>query len=211
MWWTVCGQIVQLSLMAAIILSSQASSRRAQSRAQTDRVRDEARRLRSALAVSLPALRTVYEDDLCILSGGKPPLISGRSLINLLRTQLGRLTTLDPAEIQAVMAASIAAERAETEMAIAGKKIGDVAISLSDDRAAREVLSLRLRAACSMLGAAEEILTPPGIVADRATDCDEFVANADEFVANAGAPELIGAVQRHPPHPERARLGELSF
>jgi len=204
MWWTVCGQVVQLSLMAAIILSSQASARRAQSRAQTDRVRDEARRLRSVLIISLPALRTHYEDNLGILSRGKLPLISGRNLINLLRTQLGRLTTLDPPEIQAVIAASIAAERAETAMAIAGKKIGDVAFTISDNNAARGMLSLKLRAACSMLGAAEEILRPPGVLPDCETD-------TDEFSAYAGAPEFIDAARNHQPDRERMKLVEPSF
>lgn len=204
MWWTVCGQIVQLSLMAAIILSSQASARRAQSRAQTERVRDEAQRLRSALAISLPGIRTLYEDNLSILCGGKLPLISGRSLINLLRTQLGRLTVLNPAEIQAVMAASIAAERVETEMAIAGKKVGDAAFTLSDDHAARATLSLKLRAACSMLGAAEEMLRPPGVLPEREPDTEEF----SDY---AGTPAFMDAVERHPPQREQVKLGEPSY
>jgi len=190
--------------MAAIILSSQRSARRAQSRAQTERVRDEARRLRSALTISLPALRKLYEDNLGILSGGKLPLISGRNLINLLRTQLGRLTSLDPREIQAVMAASIAAERVETDMAIAGKKIGDVAFTISENNVARGILTLKLRAACSMLGAAEELLSPPGVLPDCETD-------RDEFSAYASAPEFTNAVQRHQPHREQVKLGELSF
>ncbi len=115
--WSLSEHLVQFSFMAAIIWGAQAFARRA----HHGRASREARRLRIALGIGLSALRELYEADLASLSGGERPLISGRNQINLLRTQLGRLTSLEPPEVEAVMSASIAVERAETEMAIAGQ------------------------------------------------------------------------------------------
>jgi hypothetical protein len=156
MWWNLAEHCVQLVFMAAIIFGAQAYSRRAHS----GRVRSEARRLRSVLAVSLPSLRKLYEDNLVILGGAELTLLSGRNQINLLRTQLSRLTSLDPAEIEAVMTASIAAERAETAMEVAGRKIGAVAFQIAAKDAARVTLRSALREACDLLVAAEQRLDP---------------------------------------------------
>src|SRR5665213_2864064 len=136
MLWTTFERFFQFFFMAAVILGSHALSRRT----HRDRVHREARRLRSALTISLPALRILYEGNLSILAGGERLLISGRNQINLLRTQLGRLTSLDPPEIEAIMAASIAAERAETEMAIADRKVGGVAFTISGNSEAKTIL-----------------------------------------------------------------------
>ena len=51
-------------------------------------------------------------------------LLSGRSQITLLRIHLGRLISLNDAEIEVVLAATIAMEVAETAMAVAGKPMG---------------------------------------------------------------------------------------
>ncbi len=158
MLWTAFEHFSQLFFMAAIILGSHTLSRRT----HRERVRHDARRLRSALTVSLPSLRKLYEDNLSILSGGEHLLISGRNQINLLRTQLGRLTCLDPPEIEAVMAASIAAERAETAMAIVDRKVAGVAFIISGNLEAKKILESSLREACSMLESAEELLNPHG-------------------------------------------------
>lgn len=156
MWSTTFEHFFQLCGMAAIILSARVFSLRAQG----DRLRGEARRLRSALTISLAALRGHYEENSGVLSGGKLPLISGRNQINLLRTQLGRLTCLDPPEIEAVMAASVAAERAETEMARSGGRSGGVAFSIPETRELRTLLRSTLRDACSALQIAEKLLNP---------------------------------------------------
>jgi hypothetical protein len=160
MLWTAFEHFSQLFFMAAIILGSHALSRRT----HRERVHHDARRLRSALTISLPALRKLYEDNLSILSSGERLLISGRNQINLLRTQLGRLTSLDPPEIEAVMAASIAAERAETAMAMAmvDKKVSGVAFVISGNLEAKRILESSLRDVCSMLESAEELLDPHG-------------------------------------------------
>lgn len=158
MLWTAFEHFSQLFFMAAIILGSHALSRRT----HRERVQHDSRRLRSALTISLPALRKLYEDNLSILSGGERLLISGRNQINLLRTQLGRLTSLDPPEIEAVMAASIAAERAETAMAMVDKKVSGVAFIISGNLEAKKILESSLRDVCSMLESAEELLDPHG-------------------------------------------------
>ena len=85
MLWTAFEHFSQLFFMAAVILGAHALSRRT----HRERVHHDARRLRSALTVSLPALRKLYEDNLSILSAGACLLISGRNQINLLRTSWG--------------------------------------------------------------------------------------------------------------------------
>jgi len=146
--------------MAAILLGAQAFSRRANAR----RARAEAQRLRHALAVGLPALRKLYEDDLAAFSRSDLPVASGRNQIGLLRTLFGRLLSLDSPEIEAVMAASIAAERVETAMAIGGVKVGGAGFTIPKKHEAREALRAALREACQLLIAAEEILTPNAVV-----------------------------------------------
>jgi hypothetical protein len=207
MWWPVSEHIIQLSFMAAIVFGSQAFSRRA----HNVRVRREAQRLRSAMAIGLPALRKLYEDNLSILSGRERPLISGRNQINLLRTQLGRLTSLDPSEIEAIMAASFAAERAETDMAIAGKKIGDFAFTIPENNEAKGILTSTLEEVCSMLRNAEELLNPNGMPRlETASDVPPIrEPDADDVCAHARARDLGNAVQLDKPHREQAKLGEL--
>jgi hypothetical protein len=156
MWSTTFEHFFQLCGMAAIVLSARVFSHRAQG----DRVRGEARRLRSALTIGVAALRRHYEENLRSFSGGKLPLISGRNQINLLRTQLGRLTFLDPPEIEAVMAASVAAEMVETEMARSGNRSGGVAFTIPEARELRTLLGSTLRDACSALQFAEKLLNP---------------------------------------------------
>jgi hypothetical protein len=156
MWSTTFEHFFQLFCMATIILGSRAFSMRAQG----DRLRGDAQRLRSALTINLQALRKHYQENLSILSGGELPLISGRNQINLLRTQLGRLTSLDPPEIEAVMTASVAAEMAETEMAKTGTRNGGIAFTIPEIREARTLLASTLRDACSALQIAEELVHP---------------------------------------------------
>jgi hypothetical protein len=192
MLWTAFEHFSQLFFMAAIILGSHGLARRT----HRERVRHDARRLRSALTISLPALRKIYEDNLSILSGGEHLLISGRNQINLLRTQLGRLTSLDPPEIEAVMAASIAAERAETAMAIVDRKVGGVAFIISGNLEAKKILESPLREVCSMLESAEELLNPHGtlrhekpfaVPPTREPDIDDVGADASTASATPRA------------------------
>lgn len=208
--WSLSEHFVQLSFMAAIIWGAQALARRA----HHGRVSHEARRLRTALGIGLSALRELYEDNLVRLSGGERPLISGRNQITLLRTQLGRLTSLEPAEIEAVMAASIAVERAETEMAIAGEKVGGVAYSIPEKNEAKEIIESTLREVCARLGTAEDLMSPiamPG--GERASDASPSLkADADEAGARgAGAPEFSRAVHASPVFRGKAGVGELSL
>ena len=165
--WTNSEPFFQLAFMVAVILSAQAFSRRAQSK----RLVTEARRLRAALAMILSALREVYEDDLATLSVGERPLISGRNQINLLRSQLTRLTSLDAPEVEAVMAASIAAERVEMHLGVSGKKIGGIAVTIPSGHQAKRALESSLRKASTALLTAEMLLRPQGALPqDRASD-----------------------------------------
>jgi hypothetical protein len=108
----------QFILMAAMILGNQAIARRA----QNHRVREEGRRIRYLLRGSMRALRDLYDDNLRLLASGDGLLLSGRSQITLLRIHFGRLVSLNEAEIEAMLTASIAMEVAETAMAVANRK-----------------------------------------------------------------------------------------
>jgi hypothetical protein len=166
---TISEHFGPIFFMAALMVGSQAFARRV----QQERLRDEVRRLRSALTVSLKALRKLYEDNLGILAGGGLPLISGRNQINLFRIHFGRVISLDQCEIEAVLAASIAAERVETAMAIAGRPVGGVAFTVPEGGEARGMLKLALMLASSMLSAAEHVMTPTGGWRDERTSKDE--------------------------------------
>jgi hypothetical protein len=209
MLWTAFEHFSQIFFMAAIILGSHALSRRT----HRERVHHDAQRLRSALTISLPALRKLYEDNLSILSGGEPLLISGRNQINLLRTQLGRLTSLDPPEIEAVMAASIAAERAETAMGIADRKSGGVACIISGNHEARKILESTLREVCSMLETAEELLNPHGTLRHEKPSAVPPTREADieEVGAHVSAHGFSNAARQNQLRREKAKLRELSF
>jgi hypothetical protein len=154
MWSTTFEHLFQLCGMAAILWGSRAFS----VRTQGERTRREGQRLRMALAISLQALHNHYENNLRISSGGKMSLSSGRNQINLLRTQLGRLTLLDTPEVEAVMAASVAAEVAETQMIRSGSRSGGSAFTIPEGPVARTLPRSTLRDACSALQAAEELL-----------------------------------------------------
>jgi hypothetical protein len=153
---TVSDHLGQLCCMALLIIGVQAFRHRV----QYERLCGDARRLRGALTFSLRALRKLYEDNLVVLAGGRPPLISGRNQIALLRLHLGRLICLDVGEIEAVLAASIAAEEAETAMAIAGKRVRGVAFTVPEGSLARGRLESVLMQACSKMEAAERLMTP---------------------------------------------------
>jgi hypothetical protein len=157
--------------MAVLMVGSQAFARRV----QDERLRGEARRLRSALIISLKAIRILYRGNLGVLVGGGSPLISGRNQLNLFRLHFGRLISLDQPEIEAVLAASIAAERVETAMAIAGKTVGGVAFTVPEGDESRGMLESALMQACSMLETAEGLMTPTGRWHDERTSEDEAV------------------------------------
>ena len=197
MWWTVCEHLFQFCLMGTIILSSQAMARRA----HNDRLRGDVSRLRVALSISLQALRKLYEDNLAILCSGEFPLISGRNQITLLRTQLGRLTSLHAPAIEAVLTANIAAERLETEMAIAGRKFEGVAFAIPSKDAARGNLLSMLRETCSRLAIAEDLLKPDEILGRQ-----EATGRRDPPAIGAMSmePERLRKVE-HPAHAVWAR------
>ncbi len=157
--------IGQLCLMAMVIFGAQGFARRA----QRERMRLEAQRLRCALTVSLQALRKLHEDNLRVLAGKRPPLMSGRHQMGLLRTQLGRLIVLDQTEIEAVLTASIAAERAEAMMAISGKALAGVAFTVPKGDEEMGIVQSSLKQACAMLEAAERLMTGTGKVDDAAS------------------------------------------
>jgi hypothetical protein len=75
----------------------------------------------------------------------------------VLRILLGRLIALQEREIEAVLAANIALEAAETAMAVAGKPLGGAAFTLPADRAA-ETVKQPLLYACVTLEAAQTLL-----------------------------------------------------
>jgi len=151
MQWTVLGHFGAVCLMGLIVLSSQTLTRRM----QRGRMRTEARRLRDCLLISFQALRVLHEENLVVLGGGRPPLMSARHQIHLLRTQLGRLHTLEQSEVEAVMSACVALERLESILALAGKSVTGVSFTLPKSEEDRRVLHLALRQTCALLETAE--------------------------------------------------------
>jgi hypothetical protein len=156
----------QFILMAAMILGNQAIARRA----QNHRVREEGRRIRYLLRGSMRALRDLYDDNLRLLASGDGLLLSGRSQITLLRIHFGRLVSLNEAEIEAMLTASIAMEVAETAMAVAGKPMGGVAVTLPREGGAAESVKLPLLRALAALETAEALLAPGGPPARQTTE-----------------------------------------
>lgn len=126
MYWTPAEHLIQLSCMAVIIFSAQAITRRAHERRQ----RAETERLRSILTLGLSSLSKTYQVDLDLLPHPPRRLVAGRHQMNLLRLHLGRITSLETAEAEAVMSACIAAERAEAWLEIAGKPMGGAAAAI---------------------------------------------------------------------------------
>ena len=167
--WTEYGgigeRLIQFGIMAMVIMGSQAIGRRAQDR----RARREADRIRAGLRLSLRALRELYDGNLTILAARSGPLLSGRHQIHLLRIQLGRLVALEQAEIEAVLAASIAMEAAEAAMAVAGRAAAaGAAFVLPPKPGVGEPLKLPLLRACSALELAEARLAPPAVEPEEA-------------------------------------------
>jgi hypothetical protein len=156
--WTdvaaVSDRFSQFAFMAVIIFGSHAIARRAQNR----RVLEDARRIRAALGISLRALSELYEDNLRLLASGDGSLLSGRNQVQVLRILLGRVVSLQEGEIEAVLAANIALEAAETAMAVAGKPLGAVAFTLPADGSAVETVKQPLLYACVTLEAAQTLL-----------------------------------------------------
>jgi len=155
----------QIGMMAVLLIGIHAFRQRA----QAEKLRGDARRLRCALSMSLQALRKLYEANLVVLAGGRPPLIAGRNQINLLRTQYSRLTSLEEPQTEAVWRASIAAEAAETAMAVSGKALGTAGFIVPEEAEIRDMLESALRQACATLEAAETLLTPTEMPRDERT------------------------------------------
>jgi hypothetical protein len=167
---TISEHLGPVFFMAVLMVGTQAFARRV----QHARLHDEASRLRSALAISLQALRILYQGNLGVLIDRGSPLISGRNQINLFRLHFGRLISLNQSEIEAVIAASIAAERVETAMAIAGKSVGGVAFAVPDGDDLRGMVESALLQACALLETAEGLMTPSGKWHDERIPQDEM-------------------------------------
>ena len=146
-----------LCIMAALVFTSQAANRRA----QAVRQRREAQGLRRALYIGVKALNELYSKNADILEKGGLPLISGRQQLALLRVHLGRINVLEEPEIDLLILAAIAAESAETSMAMAGKAIGAAAFTAPAQIEERQLLRSALDSACSALSVAESELCPP--------------------------------------------------
>ena len=206
--WSTSEHLVQLSFMAMIIWGAQAFARRAHS----GRVSREARRLRSALHIGLSALRKLYQDNLADLSGGERPLISGRNQINLLRTQLGRLTSLDPPEVEAVMAAMHCGRRERRRKWQSPAEKSEVLHSgfPRKNDAAKEIIESTLREVCSTLRTAEELLNLEcdAARAERppAETSPNREADAEDVREHAGASGVSRTVQDNPPFREKVKV-----
>jgi hypothetical protein len=163
MLWTLAEHFGQICMMAVLIVGTQAFTRRA----HAGRLRGEAQRVRCALIISLQALRKRYEENLGVLGGSRLPVIAGRNQINLLRVQFSRLMCLDQAEIEALWTASVAAEDAETAMAVVGKPVGGAAFVVPEQDDKKEMLQSALMRACARLETAEGLMAPTAVRPDE--------------------------------------------
>ena len=180
MAWTATDHFFQLVLMLTVVLSAQAFGRRANNR----RLLREAQHLRVALAIAIAALRKLYEANLTIVASAGNSLLSGRNQITLLRSQLGRLISLDMHEVEAVMRACCAAERVETEMAGSSKKAGGVHHPVAPDNdAERQILESTLRETCALLLDAEQLLAFSGSAKTKKTPAG-FPAGVSSSASN---------------------------
>jgi hypothetical protein len=150
--------------MAVIIFGAQAISRHAHHK----RLRAETQRLRSVLTLGLSALQRTYEDDMELLPHRPRRLVSGRHQMNLLRSQMGRMTNLETPETEAVMRACIAAERVETFLEIAGKQMGKVAVPIPQRNELKASLKTTMVEAIAQIRLAVDVLDPQGDVRRRA-------------------------------------------
>jgi hypothetical protein len=116
--------------------------------------------LRSALVIGLTSLSRVYGDDADVLAHQPRRLVSGRNQMNLMRTQLGSIMTPDEEEVEAVRTACIAAERAETWLDIAGRRLGGPAMPVPQRDDLRATLKSTLDDATKQLQAAVDVLDP---------------------------------------------------
>lgn len=148
--------ISQLGFMAIIIFGSQGITRRV----QRERLRVEAGNLRAALIIGCESLREIFEENLCALAGGGAPLMPARHPMSLLRTQLARLTTLEQHEIEAVLTALFAAERADAAMAISGRPAAGAALTTPRKAEEKEALKSAMTQASALLESARMSLSP---------------------------------------------------
>ena len=151
------GSVSQFIFVATMVFGGQAFARRIHDL----RTRADARRIRAMLRLSFAALRELYADNLRKLENAESPLLSGRNQMVLLRMQLPRLTLLErEGEVEAVLAANIAMEAAETAMTVAGKPLGGVAFTMPEDGTGTAAIGPLLEQACDALETALAILTP---------------------------------------------------
>lgn len=166
-----------------LILGSQALNRRA----HRIRWRNEVRSVRTGLRVNLHSLRMLYTENLQSVVHSRRTLVSGRQQINLLKTQLGRLASLPENEVESVMLACIAAEKAESMLAVAGKLMSAVSVVVHRRNEKLALVESALQAACSMLEAAEKLLSSNG------KGGDEDKPHADVEAASPERQRLIVA------------------
>jgi ParB-like chromosome segregation protein Spo0J len=141
-----------------LILGSQALNRRA----HRIRWRNEMRSVRTGLRVNLHSLRMLYAENLQSVVHSRRTLASGRQQINLLKTQLGRLASLPENEVESVMLACIAAEKAESMLAVAGKALSPTSVVIHRRNEKLALVESALQDACSLLEAAEKLLGSNG-------------------------------------------------
>ena len=137
-----------------LILGSQALNRRA----QRLRWRKEERSLRVGLHVGLRSIGLLYSENLRAIGNSKGGFASGRNQINLLKTQLNRLAILDEREVEAIMSACIAAERAESTLEAARRAMAAESVTVLRREERRATAVAAMREACSALSYAETLL-----------------------------------------------------
>lgn len=137
-----------------LILGSQALTRRAQRK----RWRNEARGLRTSLSVNLQALHAHYSTNLSALAERESALPPARQQINLLRTQLGRLASLQQSEVRAVMTACVALEDAEAALAAARKGQAGTIRANARQNEKRAMAASVLQETCAVLQTADDLL-----------------------------------------------------
>jgi hypothetical protein len=184
--FTLYAHFGAVCLMGAIVLSSQMVTRRA----QRERLRNEAHRLRCSLSVILRALRELHLGNLRSLDDNKLQLLPASQQIHLLRTQLSKLLSLEQAEVQAVMTACVALERVESVMSVTGKNAAGARMNLPRGADDSRMLQATMRQACTLIESAVNLMAVDLTCGEGAADEAARGISAVEVPAEADAQRL---------------------
>jgi hypothetical protein len=122
----------------------------------------QTKRLRIALRMELAELLRVYNENLRLLAQQRGYVMSGRAFVSVIRGNLERVTTLEEAEMTAVIAAFSHNERIEALVAAHAQPRGGAAFRLHMESAPLQEIRRKYQIGRERVRAALEALEEPG-------------------------------------------------